>query len=236
MAWAVDSPKAKACLRRHTRQCGALARAAAAAVGSEDPPSLEPLSAGWWLAAKTELHRLLRSQPEIFGAATPGWDGVVALDAAALQGTTLWLTCSVELATAPHTLSGHADTAARRDAALLRSQLEPHPTEQLRQRLVHSFGVAAPLVRGMGREDAMGMLLGCYEKEGERAVRRMRGTPLSVGLREALLAELRGTDWIRTMRERRSVNAEGYVTVERPGAKQYGTNGGCTIDKMVIYY
>ena len=62
------------------------------------------------------------------------------------------------------------------------------------------------------------------EKEGERAVRRMRGTPLSVGLREALLAELRGTDWIRTMRERRSVNAEGYVTVERPGAKQYGTN------------
>jgi hypothetical protein len=116
MAWAVDSAKAKACLRRHTRQCGALARAAAAvataaagASGTADgtadgtaeplPPllSLEPFTVGWWLVAKTELHRLLRSQPAIFGVATPGWEAgnAAPLDAAALQRTELWLTCSV---------------------------------------------------------------------------------------------------------------------------------------------
>ena len=63
------------------------------------------------------------------------------------------------------------------------------------------------------------MLLDKYETEGpsSRVVRPVkRGAVLTVGLRDALLTELRGTDWASTMRERRSVQAEGYVTLQRP--------------------
>jgi hypothetical protein len=74
-------------------------------------------------------------------------------------------------------------------------------------------GVAAEQVRGVEREQVMTRLLASYDAEGQgapgRVVKRARGRPLSEPLRAALLAELRGTDWASTMRERRSVNAQG---------------------------
>ena len=57
-------------------------------------------------------------------------------------------------------------SAAVRDAKLLRSQLEPWGTVQLRRRLVRDFGMEPSDPEELGRSDIMEMLLRCYWKEG----------------------------------------------------------------------
>ena len=112
------------------------------------------------------------------------------------------------------------ETSADRDATLLRSQLEPLSTPTLRRRMTHSFGTPTD-PDTVDREQLMLMLLQKYADEGpsSRVVRPVSdGAALEAGLREALLGELRGTDWPSTMRERLSVRAEGYITLHRPAA------------------
>ena len=58
------------------------------------------------------------------------------------------------------------NSAADRDATLLRSQLEPWSTTALRRRLIVDFGQMAATVATVERSDVMGQLLACYLKEG----------------------------------------------------------------------
>jgi hypothetical protein len=112
---------------------------------------------------------------------------------------------------------GKKETAADRDATLLRSQLEPLSTPTLRRRLAQTFGTPTD-PESVDRAQVMTMLLDCYAKEGPsgRVVRPVACSLLAPRLQEALLAELRGVDWASTMRERLSVRAEGYLTLQRP--------------------
>ena len=67
-----------------------------------------------------------------------------------------------------------------------------------------------------------------YEAEGAagRVVTPLAGASLSAGLAGRLLAELRSIDWATTIRERASVRAEGYVTLQRPAAAAAAADGG----------
>ena len=109
------------------------------------------------------------------------------------------------------------EVAADRDATLLRSQLEPLSTPMLRRRLANAFGTPTD-PEETTREQLMGLLLECYAAAGSaaRIVKPLAGRPLTQPLVQALLAELRGTDWASTLRERTSVNAQGYITLQRP--------------------
>jgi hypothetical protein len=95
--------------------------------------------------------------------------------------------------------------------------LEPLSTPSLRRRLAQTFDTPTD-PDAVDRAQVVTMLLDCYAKEGPsgRVVRPVAGTALAPELKEALLAELRGADWASTMRERLSVRAEGYLTVQRP--------------------
>lgn len=134
------------------------------------------------------------------------------------------------------TLPAHKkkQTPADRDATLLRSQLEPLSTPMVRNRLVTAFGYSKadthPEV--VCRADVLDMLVRSYEREGPngRVVRPMQGQQLSRQLAAALLRELGAVDWPSTIRERPTVRAEGYITLQRPPSPPldpYDADGGC---------
>ncbi|KAL7554141.1 hypothetical protein ACHAWF_017547 [Thalassiosira exigua] len=116
-------------------------------------------------------------------------------------------------------------SACDRDATLLRSQLEPLSTPQLRKRLARSFGVVLDDDDDAthDRETAMRLLSDRYESRGPRAVRRERGTPVPSRRIDALRAALDALPWPRTTRERPKIRAEGYVVLQRPGTGTRGT-------------
>jgi hypothetical protein len=120
---------------------------------------------------------------------------------------------------------GPAVTAGTRDPSLLRSQLEPLSTPQLRRRLAHEFGQPTD-PETLGREGVISLLLQAYEAEGAagRHVGALDGVPLPRPLAASLLEELRSIDWAATVRERPSVCADGYVTLQRPPSS--ATEGG----------
>lgn len=128
-------------------------------------------------------------------------------------------------------------SAAERDATLLRSQLEPWGTVQLRRRLVADFGEEPTDPAAVGRADVMARLLERYRREcedgadggggalpGTRRVVRVRGTPVRPDLRGMLLAELRAWRGDRARggnakgRERTSIRAECYMILRAPDA------------------
>lgn len=120
---------------------------------------------------------------------------------------------------APRAPTQQKETSGDRDATQLRSQLEPLSTPMLRRRLAQTFAKPTdPEVTG--REDVMAMLLDCYAQAGPsgRVVKPVTGRRLSQPLLDALIRELRSVDWPATLRERTSVNAEGYVTLKQPTA------------------
>lgn len=113
-------------------------------------------------------------------------------------------------------------SACDRDATLIRSQLEPLSTPQLRKRLEQSFGVSlsdegADGERTYDREFVMTTLLDCYEKHGPRRVWKERGIPASPERLTSLLAELRAISWPR-LRERPKIRAENYMILQKPGS------------------
>ena len=114
-------------------------------------------------------------------------------------------------------------SACDRDATLIRSQLEPLSTPQLRKRLEQSFGVSllddgAEGERTYDREFVMTTILNCYEKHGPRRVWRERGIPASPERLSSLLAELEAIPWPKTTRERPKIQAEHYMILQRPGS------------------
>ncbi len=114
-------------------------------------------------------------------------------------------------------------SACDRDATLIRSQLEPLSTPQLRKRLEQSFSVSLLDDGAEGeltydREFVMTTLLNCYEKHGPRRVWRERGVPASPERLASLLAELEAIPWPRTTRERPKIRAEHYMILQRPGS------------------
>ena len=129
-------------------------------------------------------------------------------------------------------------SAALRDATLLRSQLEPLGTVQLRRRLVRDFGQPPTDPETIGRAEVMKILLDCYRKEkllsldddvhdlnlgvAKRPVVRFDGFPVRQELLDLILKELR--DWrhnqnrggSNTNRERPSIKAECYMILRAP--------------------
>eukprot|EP01047_Picozoa_sp_COSAG01_P056005 COSAG01_NODE_6299_length_3748_cov_3.059468_1_plen_395_part_00 len=125
-----------------------------------------------------------------------------------------------------------ASTPADRDATLLRSQLEPLSTPQLRRRLEFDFGVPMD-PETTDREAVMVRLLEAYAAEGAagRIVRPLSGAlVLSEKMQAELLAELRGTDWAATIRERPGVRAEGYLTLQKPTLDTGDAGAGPAVD------
>ncbi len=117
-------------------------------------------------------------------------------------------------------------SACDRDANLLRSQLEPLSTPQLRKRLHRTFGVSFQDTdeSAHDRESIMRRLLQCYnstwDESGnprpQRMVRYERGIPLDPILMKELLDEMEAIEWPRTTRERPKIAAQGYVILQRP--------------------
>lgn len=138
------------------------------------------------------------------------------------------------------------DSAAGRDPVLLRSQLEPHSTVELRRRLVRDFGCRPLNPVEANRGEVMHMLLECYNGEGmlelpsegasldsgvgRRRTIRTNGTPVSREVIGRLLAELR--DWREngrrggssSNRERPSISARCYMILRAPKLDEGNTS------------
>ena len=117
-------------------------------------------------------------------------------------------------------------SAATRDETLLRCQLEPLSTPQIRNRLASRFGVVTD-PDASEREELLSRLVEQYELgratgAPPRPLRRIAGTPLGpVGSATLpkLLAELRATVFPgEAKRERPKIKAEGYIILQRPPA------------------
>ena len=115
-------------------------------------------------------------------------------------------------------------SAGERDPTLLRSQLEPLSTPQLRKRLERTFGIHrdATTEEGHDREALMQTLLDCYEKElasnhGQRWRRQERGMPCPAEILYELETALTGIEWPPD-RERPKISAHHYMILQRPSS------------------
>merc|ERR1712216_317797 len=113
--------------------------------------------------------------------------------------------------------------ACVRDATLLRSQLEPFTTLQLRRRLVDAFGEEPYPMVGPSpppRAVVMERLLEHYRKAGveqERRLVRVSGTPVNPELLDQLFVLLR--EWAARHahhQERPNIRAETYMILRSP--------------------
>ena len=117
-------------------------------------------------------------------------------------------------------------SAGERDATLLRSQLEPLSTPQLRKRLERTFGVFLLQQQedeedennnnenAHNREFIMERLLSCY-KETPRTMRYERGVPLPEATLQELLGEFETLVW-PAARERPKISAQHYMILQKP--------------------
>ncbi|KAL3769685.1 hypothetical protein ACHAWO_013556 [Cyclotella atomus] len=134
-------------------------------------------------------------------------------------------------------------SAAHRNPSLLRSQLEPWGTVQLRRRLIRDFGMPPSDPEKTGRSEVMESLLDCYRKEGlmkintpasntqhvdlnlgvaNRRIVKIDGISVRQELLDSILEELR--DWRYNAkrggssdnRERPSINAKCYLILRAP--------------------
>ena len=132
-------------------------------------------------------------------------------------------------------------SAAQRNAILLRSQLEPWGTVNLRRRLVRDFDCEPTDPRLVDRAEVMKRLLSCYRKEGmlyfdnnnsedldlnhglgKRQIIKVDGTPVRKELLDEILNELRHWRFnnkrggSKTNRERPSIKADCYMILRAP--------------------
>lgn len=111
-------------------------------------------------------------------------------------------------------------SAAERDASLLRSQLEPFTTLQLRQRLIETFGKPPYGIHGEAppsRADVMVELLSEYSKHGERELVRVKGKLLDDKVVEKVLSELElWSERNDKFQERPMIKAEQYMILRSP--------------------
>ena len=130
------------------------------------------------------------------------------------------------------------ESAAVRNPALLRSQLEPWGTVNLRRRLVRDFGQEPTHPKLVDRAGVMNQLLQCYKDEGllhcadddvdlnngvgQRQTVTVDGVPVRKELLDEILVELQ--DWrgnnkrggSSNNRERPSIKAESYMILCAP--------------------
>ena len=132
-------------------------------------------------------------------------------------------------------------SAAERNPKLLRSQLEPWGTVNLRRRLVQDFGQIPTDPSTVNRANVMDRLLKCYAKEGlmdeitgvaQRKRMYLEGTPVSSTLIESLLVELRAwtdeTGKMNKNRERPSIKANNYMILRAPKDEDVKTHDPTT--------
>lgn len=113
-------------------------------------------------------------------------------------------------------------SACDRDPTLLRSQLEPLSTPQLRKRLERTFGIFLEGEEAFDRTIVLDRLLSAYETAGmdPRKVREERGTLISEDTIKELIAEMEAIHWPHTTRERPKIKAEYYMILQKPGSGQ----------------
>ena len=119
-------------------------------------------------------------------------------------------------------------SAAERNPLLLRSQLEPWGTVNLRRRLVQDFGKLPTDAAVVDRAGVMERLMKCYEDEqlvdqdgfAKRNRVHLDGVPVSQQMVDDLLVELRAwtdeTGKIAKNRERPSIDASNYMILRSP--------------------
>ena len=112
------------------------------------------------------------------------------------------------------------DSPGQRDPSLLRSQLEPYTTLQLRKRLVETFGHKPYAMHGApppGRAEVMASLLKEYEKVGPRKVVRSLGTPVPISILNVVACELKAwSDRYDKFQERPMIKANKYMILRSP--------------------
>jgi hypothetical protein len=120
-----------------------------------------------------------------------------------------------------HKYNDHGGTVgispAVRDATLLRSQLEPWGTADLRQRLAESFGEDRAALDPLGRAEIMHRLLQQYEKGRPRTVIRVDGTKIRQDLLDEMWIELE--EWRSRhgpVNTRPSIQAKSYMILRSP--------------------
>jgi hypothetical protein len=129
-------------------------------------------------------------------------------------------------------------SAGERDATLLRSQLEPLSTPQLRKRLERTFGVSLLQKEdeqqvennnenAHDREHVMQRLLSCY-KETPRTMRYESGVPLPEAILQELLAEFETLVW-PAARERPKISAQHYMILQKPPIADHADTDTTTI-------
>lgn len=150
----------------------------------------------------------------------------------------VFVTVWQEMTTAGTTTNTIGESAAVRDPNLLRSQLEPWGTVNLRRRLVCDFGQQPTHPKLVDRAGVMEQLLRCYKDEGllhcadddadlnngvgQRKIVAVKGVPVRKDLLDEILIELR--DWrgnnkrggSSNNRERPSIKAESYMILCSP--------------------
>lgn len=159
---------------------------------------------------KLEANRTLRA---LLGARVRIGRGALRARAVAGSGA------AESIGPTPHGAIG----AGSRDATLLRSQLEPLSTPQLRRRLADVFGQPTDADE-VDRGEVMARLLTAYAADPDgRRVRRLRGTPVAAELVAELLNELTTMAWPTTTRERPRVRADTYFTLQRPRSGRFAS-------------
>jgi hypothetical protein len=122
------------------------------------------------------------------------------------------------------TTANNKTSAGERDATLLRSQLEPLSTPQLRKRLERTFGISLMQEDKEGDEKnnenafdrghVMQRLLACYT-DTPRTIRCERGVPGPEAILQELLAEFETLVW-PAARERPKISAQHYMILQKP--------------------
>ena len=104
------------------------------------------------------------------------------------------------------------ENPALRDATLLRSQLEPWSTANLRLRLATVFGEDHTTMDSLPRGQVMERLLQHYETCGkQRKTVRVLGRPVDPSLCDQLLTHLRAWSKKHKVNSRPSINASSYM-------------------------
>jgi len=142
------------------------------------------------------------------------------------QLTEVKMTLWEEVGSQPGSYVGKS--AAERNPLLLRSQLEPWGTVNLRRRLVQDFGQIPTDAAVVNRAGVMERLLKCYEDEqladqdghAKRNRVHMDGVPVDRKMIDDLLVELRAwtneSGKIAKNRERPSISADNYMILRSP--------------------
>lgn len=120
--------------------------------------------------------------------------------------------------------SARVESASDRDGDILRDQLAPWSTPQLRQRLFDVFGIDTN-PEMIGRDSVLDLLLQQYALDGPRRVVQAQGKPVHPNLVTELTNCLRNLAWPTTTRERPKVQAFKYFTLQRPNTKFTAENG-----------